>query len=84
MKILGLRSPYDQVDGIVYLQKRGWRDEASARLLERKQEWGIGSDRVLTSFDFIDADEGRPLRFENASFSFAAGCHADRCRVDDV
>jgi hypothetical protein len=25
----------------------------------------------LTSFDFIDADEGRPLRFENASFSFA-------------
>src|SRR5215471_1778140 len=65
MKILGLRSPYDQVDGIVYLQKRGWRDEASAALLERKQRWGIASDRVLTSFDFIDADEGRPLRFES-------------------
>jgi gluconokinase len=47
-----------------FMQKRGWRDEASARLLERKQEWGIVSDRVLTSFDFIDADEGRPLRFE--------------------
>src|SRR5215470_4115401 len=41
-----------------FMQKRGWRDETSARLLERKQEWGIVSDRVLTSFDFIDADEG--------------------------
>jgi uncharacterized protein DUF5069 len=47
-----------------FMQKRGWRDEACPRLVERKQASGIVSDAVLTSFDFIDVDEGRPLRFD--------------------
>ena len=46
-----------------FMQKRGWRDEASARLAERKRMAGIVSEAVLTSFDFLDADEDRPLRF---------------------
>ena len=48
-----------------FMQKRGWRDQASAPLHESKQASGIVSDRVLTFFDIIDADEGRPLRFES-------------------
>ena len=56
-----------------FMQKRGWRDEASAPLLERKQRWGIVSDRVLTSFDFIDADEGRTLRFESDTVAIRNG-----------
>jgi hypothetical protein len=47
-----------------FMQKRGWRDEARARLMERKLAAGINSDAVLTSFDFIDVDEGRPPRFD--------------------
>ena len=47
-----------------FMQKQGWRDKGFRRLAERKQEFGIASDAVQTSFDFIDADEGRPLRFD--------------------
>jgi Domain of unknown function (DUF5069) len=62
----GRKPPEEKIEiWNAFMQKRGWRDEASARLLERKQKWGIVSDRVLTSFDFIDADEGRPLQFES-------------------
>jgi gluconokinase len=62
----GRKPPEEEVEiWNAFMQKRGWRDEASSRLLERKQRWGIASDRVLTSFDFIDADEGRPPRFES-------------------
>ena len=46
-----------------FMQKRGWRDESSGRLLEQARLAGI-TDRVAsTFFDFFDADEGRPPRF---------------------
>jgi len=46
-----------------YLRKRGWRDDATKRLAERKQEAGISQrDDVQTFFDFIDVDEERELR----------------------
>ncbi|HEY4257754.1 MAG TPA: DUF5069 domain-containing protein [Candidatus Udaeobacter sp.] len=43
-----------------FMRKRGWNDEVSEILKRRKQEAGI-SDRsdIETSFQFIDADEGR-------------------------
>ena len=46
-----------------YLRKRGWRDDASKRLAQRKKEYGIENrDEVQTFFDIIDADEGREIR----------------------
>jgi len=46
-----------------YLRKRGWRDDASARLAQRKNEYGIsGHDDIQTFFDIIDVDEGRDVR----------------------
>ena len=43
-----------------FMRKRGWKDEASERLNERKAEYGL-HDRadIETMFQFIDADEGR-------------------------
>jgi gluconokinase len=46
-----------------FMQKRGWRDEASVRLRERLQEAQITNRAVQTFFDYIDADEDRPPRF---------------------
>jgi len=46
-----------------YLRKRGWRDDASARLAERKKEYGISHrDDIQTFFDLQDIDEGNPIR----------------------
>jgi gluconokinase len=46
-----------------FMLKRGWRDEAHERLVFRLQEAGFPNDGTLeTMFDYIDADEGRPLR----------------------
>ena len=46
-----------------YLRKRGWRDDASKRLVERKKESGFADrDDIKTFFDLIDADEGRDVR----------------------
>jgi gluconokinase len=46
-----------------FMRKRGWNDVASERLVQRKAESGF-SDRneIQTFFDYIDADEERPLR----------------------
>jgi hypothetical protein len=43
-----------------FMRKRGWNDEVSEILARRKSEAGM-SDRsdIQTSFQFIDADEGR-------------------------
>lgn len=43
-----------------FMRKRGWKDEASQRLDERKVESGF-QDRaeIETFFQYIDADEGR-------------------------
>lgn len=46
-----------------FMTKRGWRDPARERLVFRLKEAGLGADSgIETMFDFIDADEGRPLR----------------------
>lgn len=45
-----------------YLSKRCWRDPYTARLHFRLQEAGLPIGSALTMFDFIDLDEGRPLR----------------------
>ncbi len=44
------------------MRKRGWNDESSGRLVTRKRESGLEDrDDVQTFFDYIDADEGRPV-----------------------
>jgi hypothetical protein len=43
-----------------FMAKRGWRDDATERLDQRKKEAGIeGRTDVQTFFDLIDADEER-------------------------
>jgi len=43
-----------------FMSKRGWNDEASARLQQRLPEYGLaGRSDIQTFFDVIDADEGR-------------------------
>ena len=45
------------------MRKRGWNDVASERLQQRKAEGGFSSrEEIQTMFDYIDADEERPLR----------------------
>jgi len=45
-----------------FMSKRGWRDEASEILIRRKKESGFEDrDEIQTMFDYIDADEGRPV-----------------------
>ena len=43
-----------------FMRKRGWNDEVSEMVVRRKAEAGM-TDRsdIQTSFEFIDADEGR-------------------------
>jgi len=44
-----------------FMSKRGWRDEASDRIIFRLKEAGIEhrDKEAVTMFDFIDLDEGR-------------------------
>ena len=44
-----------------FMQKRGWRDEASERIAFRLKESGLEhrDKEAVTMFDFIDLDEGR-------------------------
>lgn len=43
-----------------FMRKRGWNDEASARLVQRKAESGFPErNDIVTFFDYIDMDEGR-------------------------
>ena len=45
-----------------FMRKRGWNDLASERLKQRKAESGFANrDEIQTMFDYIDADEGKPL-----------------------
>jgi gluconokinase len=45
-----------------FMRKRGWSDGATERLAMRKREGGLEKrDDVQTFFDYIDADEGRPI-----------------------
>jgi Domain of unknown function (DUF5069) len=46
-----------------FLRKRGWRDDASQRLTERKKEFNISHrDDIQTFFDLLDIDEGNEIR----------------------
>jgi gluconokinase len=46
-----------------YLRKRGWRDDASQRLAERKKEFNISHrDDIQTFFDLLDVDEDNEIR----------------------
>jgi gluconokinase len=58
--------PFSEQDAYVwneFMRKRGWNDAASERLVQRKAESGLSSrDDIQTMFDYIDADEERPLR----------------------
>ncbi len=43
-----------------FMRKRGWNDEVSAKLIQRKAEGGFENrDDIQTMFDYIDLDEGR-------------------------
>ena len=43
-----------------FMRKRGWKDEATERLEQRKAEGGFTDRRdIETVFQYIDADEGR-------------------------
>lgn len=48
-----------------FATKMGWRDKYIERVHFRLQEVGLPLDRVVTMFDFIDLDEGRPPRFSS-------------------
>lgn len=46
-----------------FMRKRGWNDSGSEMLATRKKESGLENRAdIQTMFDYIDADEGRPLR----------------------
>ena len=46
-----------------FMRKRGWNDEASERLRQRKAESGFSErEDIQTFFDYIDLDEGRDPR----------------------
>ncbi len=46
-----------------FMRKRGWNDEISPTLDRRKKEAGMaGRSEICTMFQFIDADEGRPVQ----------------------
>lgn len=46
-----------------FMRKIGWRDGASEILARRKKEAGLeGRDDIQAIFDFLDADEDRPVR----------------------
>ena len=45
-----------------YMTKRNWRDKYAPRLRFRLEEAKMPVNAALTMFDFIDLDEGRPLR----------------------
>jgi gluconokinase len=53
-----------------FMRKRGWRDDGTATLLRRLKESGF-EDRtdILTSFDYIELDEGRDPRDNPRTFS---------------
>jgi gluconokinase len=44
------------------MTRRGWRDDIIDILLRRKKESGFENrPEIQTMFDYIDADEGRPV-----------------------
>ena len=59
------RKPSDEEIEIwnAFMSKRGWRDAGTPTLVKRKAENGFEArDDIRTMFDYIDADEGRPVK----------------------
>lgn len=52
-----------------FMTKRGWRDDATERLIERLAEIGLPPGTVQTLFEFIDLDEGRIPAPQRAPFT---------------
>ena len=45
-----------------FMMKRGWNDELAETLIRRKRESGFENrEEIQTMFQYIDADEGRPV-----------------------
>jgi gluconokinase len=45
-----------------FMRKRGWNDELTETLVRRMKEAGMADrSEIRTMFNFIDADEGRPI-----------------------
>lgn len=48
-----------------FMRKRGWNDEGTEMLDRRKRESGLANrDEIQTMFNYIDVDEGRPLKID--------------------
>ena len=59
----GRQSSEDEIEiWNAFMSKRGWRDAGTQRLHERLAEIGLAPDTVQTMFEFIDLDEGRPIK----------------------
>ena len=59
------RKPSDEEIHVwnTFMRKRGWNDEISETLTRRKKESGMaGRSEIRTMFEYIDADEGRPIQ----------------------
>jgi hypothetical protein len=62
-----------------FMRKRGWNDEATKNLNRTKRESGLSDrDDIRTMFDYIDADEGKPVR-EAKELADASGARSVRC-----
>ena len=55
-------SPEQTLIWNAYMTKRNWRDKYAPRLRFRLEEAKMPINAALTMFDFIDLDEGRPVR----------------------
>lgn len=60
----GRRPDEDEIDlWNTYMRKHGWKDKATPILERRKRESGLeGREDLETMFQYIDADESRPIR----------------------
>lgn len=59
----GVRPTEEQIEiWNSFMTKRGWNDELVETLARRKRESGFENrDDIQTMFNYIDADEGRPV-----------------------
>lgn len=59
----GTRPTEEQIEiWNAFMTKRAWNDVATEILIRRKKENGFENrDDIQTMFDYIDADEGRPV-----------------------
>lgn len=60
----GYKPAEDEVEIMTaFISKRGWRDEVSEGVRRDAEAAGMPLDLIATRADFMDYDEGRPLRF---------------------